>query len=146
MSSLRIMRASLWFLLLIIETMILSLDALALWTAALLTSLLLRLFPDLGLHGQLYPSVIFLVLSMICLLITRWYVLPMIKKHPKPHALGIDALIGQHLIVQEQNDMQVVFREGKYRPIKEHHDHPVHIHHKIEVLSVDGNNLIVKKL
>jgi membrane protein implicated in regulation of membrane protease activity len=72
----------------------------------------------------------------------------MIKKHAKPHALAIDALIGQHLIVQEQNNIQVVFREGKYRPIQEQHEHEhkLSTHHKVEILSINGNTLIVKKL
>lgn len=93
MELIRVQRSSLGLLLLVIEMMILSLDFLALGIAALVTGMLLALFPDVFTVSVWIPSAVFLCISMLNIMITRLVILPRLKHKHTSTVLSIDNLI-----------------------------------------------------
>jgi membrane protein implicated in regulation of membrane protease activity len=135
-------RGILGIVLIILETFIGTLDALAIGIAALITALLTKIFGITAGDWKIAAG-IFLAASILTVVITRFMVLPRVKGKDGPEPMSGEAIIGTTMTAQEVNGKMVVRYEGVYWNIET--ADTIEVGDKVVVKAMQGNHLIVKK-
>ncbi len=135
-----------WFVIIIVAAVIevLTMDLTSLWfSLGALVSFIL------GLAGLTWPVqlIVFIVVTIILILSVR----PLAKRYFRTNVVGTNAdrLVGKiatctaEIPVGERGEVKV---EGKYWSAISTSDETVEVDEKVEILSIEGNKLIVVKL
>lgn len=134
---------TLWVLLIIIELFIGTFDFLALWTSSIVTGLVILLFKDYNLNFT-SSVLIFLVMWVIFITISRMILFPKFKKAHSKSVMSADKIIWEKLIVQLKNNTKVVYYDGLYRVIKT--DLDINPWDTVEIIEISWTILNVKKV
>lgn len=135
---------SLWILFFIIELFLFTLDFLALWVAAVITWILIKIF-WLDVSNWWISAMIFTIIWLLCLFLTRYVLLPKIKKpEDVKEALSMDSIVWEKFIVQIVNNNKVIYHAWIYWNLI----NPTEFKKwdTIEVLKMQWNKIKAKKI
>lgn len=112
--NLRLYWLFLWILFVVIEMFFLTLDFLALWVSAIITALVVYLF-KLDNWNLWQIALLFLLLWVLMIYISRKYFLPKLKKDDNTKwTMSIETIIWDNFIVQDIEWKNVVYHEWVY--------------------------------
>jgi len=135
---------ALWILFLIVEIFLLTLDFLAIWISAIITWVI-AYFLWLSYDSIWVLWLVFLILSVLSIFITRKFIYPNLKDRVwEQQALSIDSIVGQHMIVQYISGQIVIHFDWIYWNVMS--DDELKQWDNVEVIEIIWNKLKVKKI
>lgn len=128
----------------ILEIFLFTLDFLAVGISAIITGLIVYIF-DLTIDQRWITAIVFGVISVILLIISRFYILPYMQSQKWPsQPMSIDQIIGQKIVVQKKDNQLVIFNEWTYWIIDT--KDKIKPGDTVEVVSMKNNKAQVKKV